>query len=937
MLSRLEKNFQINPNAMKTLFTLLLGYFPFLVFPQVLDTVALCRQVDSLFASSRIFTRQRDYGQALEIVAAAKDLTLETVGCETEAYGKVCFNLGRILHFKGDFAEAEKWYCESRTIFGNVLGKEHPAYAQSLNNLANLYWKTGHYEKAESLHLEAKAIREKVLGKLNLGYASTLSNLANLYTDLGNYEKAEPLYLEALDIWEEALNTNDPEYAWNFIYLGNLYIEIGQYEKAESFNLEAMSIQEKVIGRNHQDYAWTLNNLANTYIKLGNYTKAESLHLEAKAIRENVLGKDHPDYSASMCGLGNLCFDTGKFDLAEQYFLEAKALLEKAFGTHHPEYLWIQNNLANVYLNTGDYKEAETLHLEVKAIREQVLGKEHADYASSLSNLAELYFETGDYPKAEPLLKELVHLSQTFITRALRHLSERELNNYLAGFFSDQNQILSFTQIAANSASCIPQLCYDNILFYKGFLLNAANRIKLLALSDSTATEQYNLLKSCHRRLAAEYAKPIVERNNVPELEEKANDLEKELARTVAGYGEAMRQVTWQEVQDQLQDDEAAIEFVHFQHLSKIGKPTDSTFYSALLLRPGWPQPKMVYLCEQRQLEPHLQCADPEAAAQRLYALRGISPVGPDLKPGLYRLLWQPLDSLLDGVKTVYYSPSGLLHRVAFSAIPTGVKGEALSDRYQLFQLFSTRSLVIYPEENTSITSAALFGGVDYSSGWDYLPGTKTEVDRLSGLFAKRLITAMTFTDTTATEERFKALGAGGHSPDIIHIATHGFFFPDPAIKREDSFHQEGTSIPLPEHPLMRSGLLLAGANQAWQEGKPFPGREDGIITAYEIAQVNLMGTKLAVLSACDTGLGDIQGSEGVMGLQRSFKSAGVDKIIVSLWPVPDKQTAVFMEVFYDKWLSQGKGIREAFYETQQWMRKRYKDPLVWAGFLLVE
>ncbi|MEZ4961419.1 MAG: CHAT domain-containing protein [Saprospiraceae bacterium] len=543
-----------------------------------------------------------------------------------------------------------------------------------------------------------------------------------------------------------------------------------------------------------------------------------------------------------------------------------------------------------------------------------------------------------------------------------------------------QSQILAFALQLSSESHPLIQTCYDNTLFYKGFLLNAANQTKHLALSDSTATEKFNLLKSYRRRLANEYAKPIAERDStkVADLEEKANTLEKDLARTVAGYGEAMRQVKWDEVQAALKPDEAAIEFTHFQYWDK--KATDSTLYAALVLRPKWEQPRMVYLCEQRQLDSLLSGVDATAAVQNLYALRGIEPGGKAPSAGLYRLLWQPLDSLLDGVKTVHFSASGSLHRIAFNAIPApmaplkgGTDMGVLADRYQLNQLFSTRSLVVPSVAPTAAnTTATLFGGINYEpisttldsvaadsttiaytplstsllnpnrghrgEGWRYLPGTKQEVERLSQLLEKQHIGTVAFTDTTATEEHFKSLGVGSPSPTILHIATHGFFFPDPAQRKERSMDFGGnTSIPLSEHPLMRSGLVLAGANQAWKEGKPFPGREDGILTAYEIAQVNLTGTKLAVLSACETGLGDIQGTEGVMGLQRAFKMAGVEKLIVSLWPVKDKESVVFMDLFYTKWLKEGKEIREAFYETQQWMRERYKDPFVWAGFVLVE
>jgi CHAT domain-containing protein len=172
-------------------------------------------------------------------------------------------------------------------------------------------------------------------------------------------------------------------------------------------------------------------------------------------------------------------------------------------------------------------------------------------------------------------------------------------------------------------------------------------------------------------------------------------------------------------------------------------------------------------------------------------------------------------------------------------------------------------------------------------------------------------------------------------SPDILHIATHGFFFSDPEKRKDQRFGEEN-AFKWNENPLFRSGLALSGANAAWS-GQPTPGNiEDGIATAYEISHLNLSNTKLVVLSACESGLGDIKGSEGVYGLQRAFKMAGADYLLVSLWQVPDKETVEFMDLFYKSWLS-GKTIHEAFAKAQKKMRKKYKEVYKWGAWVLVE
>jgi CHAT domain-containing protein len=190
-----------------------------------------------------------------------------------------------------------------------------------------------------------------------------------------------------------------------------------------------------------------------------------------------------------------------------------------------------------------------------------------------------------------------------------------------------------------------------------------------------------------------------------------------------------------------------------------------------------------------------------------------------------------------------------------------------------------------------------------------------------------------------ATEESLKGGWASAHlssSPKILHLATHGYFYPDPEEEKEGLLSSEAPAFKISDHPMIRSGLIMAGGNHVWKGNPPIEGLEDGILTAYEVSQVNLSNTELVVLSACETGLGDIEGNEGVYGLQRAFKIAGAKNLIMSLWSVPDQQTQEMMAFFYDKWLSEGMELEEAFRKAQQEMRRRYVDLYYWAAFVLI-
>ena len=303
------------------------------------------------------------------------------------------------------------------------------------------------------------------------------------------------------------------------------------------------------------------------------------------------------------------------------------------------------------------------------------------------------------------------------------------------------------------------------------------------------------------------------------------------------------------------------------------------------------------------------------------------------------------------GVNTVYLSVTGLLHKISFSALGTA-QNEFLCDKYKLVQVSSAAQLATSgPFEFSANSTTTLFGGVKYSTEktqhviWNYLPGSSIEIDSIQAILKDR-IKVQSFRNEQASEEHFKEIVS---QSNFIHIATHGFFYPDPELVQKET-NKEESEVALGfrggsssyglwnfvnnKNPLMRSGIALAGSNDMWDRGI-FDEGEDGVLTAHEVTTLNMCNTDLVVLSACETGLGDIKGNEGVYGLQRAFKMAGVRYLIMSLWQVPDEETAEFMTLFYNKLLFR-KDIRQAFSDTQNEMSTKY-DPYFWAAFVLIE
>jgi CHAT domain-containing protein len=391
-------------------------------------------------------------------------------------------------------------------------------------------------------------------------------------------------------------------------------------------------------------------------------------------------------------------------------------------------------------------------------------------------------------------------------------------------------------------------------------------------------------------------------------------------------------------------------------------KRSTRALYTAWLLRSGDVAPKQVLLFEAKQLG-------------NLRAIRDL------YRPGglLQTLLWQPLEEELNAagrekIHTIYFSLSGMLHQLNFGAIPVGdvagrSAGNTLADHFNLHLLGSSRQLLessAAPASNR-MENALVIGGVQYDADsislaptntmvstersfyfqqyapsdtmtnrgyfdgdWEYLPWTSREADSVAIVLQKAGIHPYKMKGANASEGTFKKIAG---TVSLVHIATHGYFFPEADSSAVNGFQTAAD-------PLVRSGLLLAGGNRIWKGESPPEGQEDGVLTAYEVAQMDLRKVELVVLSACETGRGEMNNIEGVYGLQRAFKMAGARYLLMSLWQVDDRVTQEFMSAFYANWLQRKMNIPQAYRQTQHELQQRYAQPfspLLWAGFILLE
>ncbi|HMU46775.1 MAG TPA: CHAT domain-containing protein [Chitinophagaceae bacterium] len=922
------------------------------------DYGASCYNLGNLYAQTN------DFEKATSFYKKAMQIWTGTLGVEHRYYIMCSTNLAILYKKSGNYEEAETLFLENWKTCGRIY-KDQPFYAYSCDNLANLYAETGRYKEAENLFLEVKNIREKNPGKTHPIYARTCENFANLYLYMEDYEKSELLFIEAKKIIAQSVGMENAEYATICSNLGGLYRALGQNEKARLSYEEAKQIREKTIGKKELDYAVSCSNLAVVYKSLGDVEKAEALYKESMQVTKDVLGKEQSYYALCCNNLAALYYYMGLYEKAEPLYREASNILERKLGKNHPDYALTHYNQAVLYAHMQQYDVAEPLFIEAKEIQQKILGKEHSDYIKTCSNLGNLYWNIKNNKQAQEYFNESVFMLRSKLKKIFQFTSEIEKQTYLMKYSGYEDSYLSFNKDAEHDVQ--KGDIFNIVLWRRNLILASSQHLRQIIYNagDTGLKNRYDQWVNTREQLSFWYTKPVAERPlNFKDLEDRANTIEKELTRISSDFkkGLGSQEITWKEIQQNLENNEAAIEFIEFNYYDS-KRWTDSTFYIALVLRKDKPEPVLINLFEKKQLDSLLKYKKTSPGQQKLNELYTGKT---STTTTLYSLIWEPLEAQLKGISSIYFATAGDLYKIAFAALPVN-KTEVLSDRYRLYQLYTTGSVVNKITTGISVSDKIiLYGGVQYDADsasirkatvqyngndlvtraipedlmreganeFNYLPGSESEVSTIENLAKLKKYEATGYKGINATEESFKSLN-GNNSPAVLHIATHGFFFPDPIDNKKDEKMGGAIVFRQSDNPLIRSGLALAGANNAWK-GIPVDGVEDGILTSYEISNMYLPNTKLAVLSACETGLGDIQGSEGVYGLQRAFKMAGVQNLVMSLWRVDDKAASEFMQEFY-KNLFAKQNINDAFYNAQVMMKTRYRnDPYKWAAWILV-
>lgn len=915
-----------------------------------------------------VYFSNNDLQKAEQSFRELKEVNAKLYGTAHEEYIKGISMLAVVYNRTGQDEKTIPLLTEASAYYKSAFGDSSYEYASSLSKLAKVYADLGEYGKALPLSEKAAIITEKAKGPASTEYATIINNLGLFEAAMGHHEKAEPLLLKAADIRKKKGGEFSSDYANSLNNLAVLYGELDQVLKSAEYYSRAAAIYKETNGDTSPEYLTCLSNLGSANEQAGDFAQAELIYLTALNAAKKKFEDDWPLTRSINKKLGQLYLYTKEFGKAGP-LVQANADAEYKKNSRSIAYASALNDLGYLNNHTGNKQAAETLYLQSAALIREAAGKHHPDYASTLSNLAVFYVEEKQYARAIPLFRELAGLEEEYYLRLFSVLSEAEKMNFTEKRFLFQHDILSTLYY---HPSAPPSFYIDNFnmqLFLKSLLLSDSKNIleSLRASSDTTVQSLFNKWLLTRKSLAREYARPERAKDNkVEQLEEAAENTEKTLVRLSSAFRNLRKglDVKLQDIQKNLKADEAAVEFVNFRLLHP--GDGDSMMYAAFVLRKEDSVPAFIPLFEEGKLLSQIKYLGKtsKVVVNMLYpgkAGQWFDTLSPSCQ--LYKILWKPIEPLLKGIKRVYYSPAGKLYNMAFHALVTD-SASLLSDKYELRQMTSIRLLADSGREEKSQAprSIVLMGNADFSmdsaqiqyyfkqkmakgkppvrpanqpleGGWPSLPGTLDEINEINRLFLKQQRKAKILTGVNASEQNLKLLS--NQSPGALFIATHGFFLPPPVAGKDSAMANHRNVYARTENPLLRSGLILSGGNYAWSGKKPVEGAEDGIVTAYEISQLNLDHTSLVALSACETGLGDVKGTEGVFGLQRAFKLAGVNKMIVSLWKVPDKETAELMKSVFSYWIS-GSSIQKAFDTAQAEMRKKY-PPYYWAAFVLIE
>jgi CHAT domain-containing protein/Tfp pilus assembly protein PilF len=898
----------------------------------------------------------------LEVIASAEQL----LGIADPLVIDAKSHLAQLYENTNNFVAALRYYQEVYEIDRQILGDAHPNTAGDLNNLAGIYRRLGQLQQSEASYRQAMKVMSAVLGEDSPQTISIMNNLALVLESQGLYDEAEPLYQKALSLSQVRQGMEHPTSLALNNNIAMLYEAQGDFSRAERIYQQVIELNKQVFGPTHPNTVASINNLAYLYLIDQKPEQAETHFLEAYEIWKKLYGEKHQDTLKALNNSGRVQTQLGELNQAEETLVRALELRTDLFGgREHEDVLRSMNDLAALYVEQGREEKALALFQETLELQGPVLGELHPYTFETLNNLANLQQEMGDLDDAYETHQLGYQRRNQFLNRILWVAGDNTRQSYINLYRPELDAYIRLL-IELDDKRTAPDI-FDISLQRKGLLLKITSETQqVVQMADSPELQAITeKLTAARKELAAlTLSGPTPEtRNNFPQLindlENRVNNLQLRLGEASAVFRQAIQQVSVEDVIDAVGEEHALADFFAYRD------ENDEWSLCVIILNDG-----KLYFYNYEELEPFK-----DMIMELRDYMMDVTVIEDDIKPiaqELYEPLWDPITEFLEDKDSIFLIPDSVLNVLPFDAL-VDFDDQYLIETLNLRLISSARDLVIDPLEpaegdvliiagpdydseeisnspearmaTSSSRSATVNSGIRMGNGlrglnFSPLPGAEKEGEVIEEVVGNKERSTTFFTRAAAEEKELRSYNAQ-KIPEILHIATHGFFLKEQErLAKRIMGMQRGSqnSIPPPaDNPLLRAGLAFAGLNP----NAPLLGEidtdNDGVLTAMEVLSLNLTGTRLVILSACETGLGEIHEGEGVYGLRRSFQEAGVDSVINSFWEVSDDGTQLLMTKFYDKYLD-GISPREALREARLEMVEdfRWSSPFYWGAFAMV-
>ena len=798
-----------------------------------------------------------------------------------------------------------------------------------------------------------------------------LFNKFDIYLFNFEFDKALVVSEQALNKADKDFGKNSVEYATALYKKGTLFERNGDYKNAEQSYVKSGEIIKEKNGDKYPLYTSIMLDLAILYSRDDKYNEAEKLFLRLGEINKNTSSKNDSLYLSVLERTAYFYFDDYIYEKSEKAYKEIHSILKKKGLENCGAYSLVMSNFAILYEEQQKYKEAIPILEDIITIIEATKGKGHQDCINTLIELIDMMIKVELYDETEPLISKAIQINIGELSDFFVYSTEDDKIETLENIYRYSDVYYTAGLRQKDKSKSILKNILNFHLATKGLSLSSTKGIrnKLSKYGDDKYVLHLDDLLKLKSDLAACNTLSLEEQKRKgldgKKLKHAADSVEYILNASMSDILIADSKkyfVKFDDIKNSLKPDEVAIDYINFVQSEK--DKVDS-FYCAFVVLPDSEYPEFIKLCTYSELN-------------NLIFEKDDYYKNSDILNRLYKLIFLPIEKLIGDKKKTFISPTGILNKISFASLQTNDKAY-LIDKYNIVNLLNINEIVLNKEStgDNKIKDASVFGGINYSldssafmdasknsrrdfkvefdnidlsnylannftrgKGIPYLKGTLEETESINKILTEGGIQTSFYTGNNGTEEAFKNL-SGKNSPSVIHIATHGFYFPEPEQVNKDNtnIRQSKSSrgnYKINSNPLVRSGLIFAGADFIWNEGIRFQGVEDGILTAFEVTCMDLENTKLVVLSACETGLGDIKNGEGVFGLNRAFKIAGAKNIILSLWQVPDNETGELMNNFYKNWILDKMQVEDAFNKAQRDLKQKYNDPFYWAAFILI-